>query len=73
LKAVEAAGSSGGGRKLWRRSEALKGRSEALKGRSKAPEAAQHETRDSRKLWRRSKAVEVVGSSGGGRELWRQW
>ena len=52
---MEAVGSSGGSRKLWRQQEAL----EVVEG----SEAV------STKLWRWQEALEAIGSSGGGRRL----
>jgi hypothetical protein len=49
-EALEVAGSSGGGKKLWRTSKAL----EAVKGSR------------GRMVWRRSKALEAVEGCGGG-------
>jgi hypothetical protein len=71
--------SSGDGRKLWRLQEALaevegsKGSIMKLWRRSKVLEEVEGSDATNRKLWRQQEALEAVGSSGGGRRIWRKF
>jgi hypothetical protein len=68
LEAVEGfgdSGSSGGGRRVWRRSEAL----EEVEGSGGSTARSSGE---GTKLWRRHEALEVVEGSGGGQRVGRR-